>query len=240
MKPGSILALLPMLLFALAACGGDGDQDTPVAGSDAGARIATALAQRPTPSPTSALQRSPSPTSRGSSTFQMDLEGRPSIGPETAPVTIVEFADYQCPFCGRHSREVLPRVLSEYEGEIRYVVVNFPIPRIHPLAPRAAEAAECAHDQGRFWDYHDLLFENQEALELTDLKGYATQVGLDAEAFDACLEGGVHAQKVQQDLQDGFRNGIDSIPTFFINGRRLVGAQPFEGFKAMIDQALGR
>ena len=170
--------------------------------------------------------------------FQPELEGRPSLGPEDAPVTIVEFTDYECPFCGRHFRETMPQLLSEYEGRIKYVVLNFPISRIHPFSQRAGEAAECAHDQGRFWEYHDTVFQNQAALDVVSLKLYAEQVGLEAEVFSSCLESGDKTQLVLDDVQDGLSYGVSGTPTFFINGQMMVGAQPFSSFQTLIDDAL--
>ena len=172
------------------------------------------------------------------SNFELDLEGRPYRGPEDAQVTIVEFADYECPFCGSHFRETLPQLLGEYEGRIKYVVLNFPISRIHPFAQQAGEAAECAHDQGRFWEYHDMLFQNQEALDVESLKLYAAEVGLNTEAFNTCLDSGDKTQLVLDDIQDGLSYGVSGTPTFFINGQILVGAWPFDRFQTLIDAAL--
>ena len=189
---------------------------------------------RGTPSPQAANQS----TVQQARDFQPELDGRPSLGPEEAAVTIVEYTDYECPFCGRHFRETLPQLLGEYEGTIKYVVLNFPISDIHPFAQQAAEAAECAHDQGEFWAYHDLLFQNQAALDVESLKLYAEQVGLDADEFSACLESGAKADLVLADFEDGVSYGVSGTPAFFINGQILVGAHPFDRFQALIDNAL--
>ena len=170
--------------------------------------------------------------------FQLELERRPSLGPEDAPVTIVEFTDYECPFCGRHFRDTPPELLSEYEGGVQYVVVNFPISSIHPFARQAAEAAECAHDQGEFWAYHDLLFQNQAALDVGSLKTYAQRLGLEAELFNTCLDSGAKADLVLADVEDGVSYGVTGTPSFFINGQLLVGAYPFDQFQILIDDAL--
>lgn len=175
-----------------------------------------------------------------SSLIQVATEGRPYLGPEDAPVTIVEFTDYECPFCGRHFRETLPQLFTEYEGEIKYVVLNFPISAVHPFAEKAAEAAECAYDQGFFWEYHDLLFQNSQALGTDRLKGYAREIGMDSEAFDMCLDSGAKTERVLQDFRDGRSYSVTGTPTFFINGQALVGAQPFSSFQTVIDAALGR
>lgn len=169
---------------------------------------------------------------------RVNTTGRPFLGPEDAPVTIVEFTDYQCPFCGRHTRQTLPRLLDEYQGEIRYVIRNFPITSIHPEAAGAAVAAECAHEQGRFWEYHDLLFSNQADLERDSLKRYAVEAGLDPETFDPCLDSNATVDLVSLDFSEGRDYGVTGTPTFFINGQKLDGALPFASFKILIDAAL--
>lgn len=178
--------------------------------------------------------------SSGSSAGQTALapDDRPARGPSDAPVTIVEFTDYECPFCGRYYRQTYHQLLEEYEGEIHYVVRNYPLSN-HPNARKAAEAAECAHNQGRFWDYHDHLFEHADALEPSDLKSYARELELDGEQFDQCLESGAESETVEQDMATGRRLGIRGTPTFFVNGRPLVGAQPLSAFRSAIQRARG-
>ncbi len=168
----------------------------------------------------------------------VDTEGRPSRGPEDAPVTVVEFTDYECPFCARHFRETYRPLLSKYEGRLNYVTRNFPIPQLHPLAQKAAEAAECAHEQGRFWEYHDLLFERSPLLGPDSLRAYAGTTGLDTAEFEECLTSGRMAGIVAQDVQDGFAYGVTGTPTFFVNGKRLVGTFPLTDFSSHIDEAL--
>ncbi len=168
----------------------------------------------------------------------IDVAGRPFRGPPDAPVTFVEFVDYQCPFCGHHAREILPQVLSEYEGLLKYVTINFPISPLHPDAQKAAEATECARDQGKFWEYHKVLFENQEDLGLETLSEYAADLGLDTKVFTRCVESGDHTMTVFGDYQAGRDYGVRATPTFFINGRKLVGAVPFSVLQAVIDEAL--
>ncbi len=165
-------------------------------------------------------------------------EARPFRGPADAPVTVVEFTDYQCPFCTRHFQQTYPKLLQEYGDRIKYVVRNFPLIQIHGDAAKAAEAAECAFDQGRFWEYHDRLFENNAALDGKSLKRYAEDLGLNAPRFNQCLDSGKKSRIVALDLEDGRRYGIRGTPTFFINGRILVGAQPYEVFSYHIDTAL--
>ena len=172
--------------------------------------------------------------------FEVDTQGDPFLGPGDAPVTIVEFTDYQCPFCLRHNRQTLPQLLSNYGSNIKYVARNFPIASIHPDAVGAAVAAECAYEQGRFWEYHDLLFQNQDRLGAVGLKEHASLAGLDADEFGTCLESAAALERVARDFQDGQSYGVSGTPTFFINGRRLVGARPLSAFQAIIDEALAK
>jgi protein-disulfide isomerase len=164
--------------------------------------------------------------------------GRPSEGPAHAPVTIVEFADFQCPFCGAFARDTEHELLAAYRGKVRFVIRDFPISGLHPYAEKAAEAAECAYDQGKFWPYHDLLFAHQDALDDAHLKAYAKQVGADGRAFSRCLDSGRKAAVVAADEADGQRYGVSATPTFFINGQKLIGAKPLDGFKQIIDPML--
>ena len=161
-----------------------------------------------------------------------------TIGPENAPVTIVEFGDFQCPFCKRFHDQVLPALLKQYDGKIRFVYRSFPIRAIHAYAQSAAEAAQCAFDQQKFWEYHDLLFQDTQRLAKADLLAYADQVKLDTRVFRNCLESAKHAQDVEHDYQAGVRLGVTGTPTFFINGRVLTGAQPLAAFSAVIDAEL--
>lgn len=170
--------------------------------------------------------------------LDVDVTGRPARGPANAKVTIVEFTDYECPFCGRHFQQTYPQLLAAYGDRTRYVVRNLPISNIHPRAQKAAEAAECAFDQGKFWEYHDNLFRHQQALETAQLKQYAVDLGLNAASFDRCLDGGAKADVVRRDAEDAQRYGARGTPTFFINGRILVGAQPYETFSSAIEAAL--
>lgn len=174
------------------------------------------------------------------SAIQILIDGRPSLGPADAPVTIVEFTDYQCPYCALHFRENIPRLLDEYQDQVRYVVVNFPLTSIHPGADQAAQAAECAASQGKFWEYHDALFQNQGSQYNEGLKGMARQVGMDGDAFDSCLDSGAQSQRVLQDFQEGRNSGVRATPTFFINGRMVVGFLPFKDLKSIVDQAADR
>jgi protein-disulfide isomerase len=160
----------------------------------------------------------------------------PSKGDPRAPITIVEFSDYECQFCAQ-AEPTMKRVLEAYPGKVRLVLETYPL-SIHPNAPKASEAALCAGEQQRYWDMHDVLFANQNALKVDDLKGYARRLGLDAGRFDACLDSGRTAAAVEAGRKAGEKLGINSTPTFFVDGRPFVGARTFETFQEVIDYTL--
>jgi protein-disulfide isomerase len=160
----------------------------------------------------------------------------PSKGPDGAKVTIVEFSDFQCPFCGRAASTV-DQVMEQYAGKVRLVFRQFPLD-FHEKAPKAAEAALCANEQKKFWEFHDLLFKNQDKLGLEDLKAHATSLGLDVAKFNECLDSGKMKKTVDDDAAAGKKVGVTGTPAFFINGTMLSGAQPIEAFKEAIDAEL--
>jgi len=168
--------------------------------------------------------------------FEVEAIG-PSKGPESAKITIVEFSDFECPYCGRATAAV-DEVLKTYGDKVRLVFRHYPLD-FHKKAKKAAEASACAADQGKFWELHDRLFEYQTSLEVAQLKEHAAAIGLDAAKFDACLDGGAKAEIVERDLKAGRQLGVSGTPAFFINGVKLAGAQPFEAFKRVIDKELG-
>ncbi|MFH1972062.1 MAG: thioredoxin domain-containing protein [archaeon] len=157
-------------------------------------------------------------------------------GGKNADVVIVEFSDFQCPYCARGA-EVVAELLEEYGNDIKVVYRDFPL-SFHENAHIAAEAAECAAEQDKFWEFHDLLFANQGALDITSLKGYAAELGLDTESFNECLDSGEMSAEVDADLEDGIAAGVRGTPAFFVNGQLISGAQPIENFKAVIDPLL--
>jgi protein-disulfide isomerase len=163
----------------------------------------------------------------------------PSVGAASAPVTLIEFSDFQCPFCQRVA-PTLKQIQAKYGDKVRIVWKDFPLTQIHAQAFKASEAAHCAGDQKKYWQLHDVLFANQQALQLTDLKRYAADLGLDAAAFDACLDSSKYGERVRNGVAQGSQLGINSTPTVFVNGRRLSGAQPYETFVAVIDEELSR
>jgi protein-disulfide isomerase len=168
---------------------------------------------------------------------KVDVRGRPAKGPADAKVTMVEFVDFECPFCGRYARDTYPRLEREYGDRIRYVSRHFPL-QIHPHARDAAEAAECAHRQSRYWEYHRVLFADQKSLDTKGLLRHAEHAGLDRERLEACLKSGDVRPQVQKDVDDGRRYGVTGTPAFFVNGRIVKGAVPYETLKAELDQAL--
>jgi protein-disulfide isomerase len=166
---------------------------------------------------------------------QVEAKG-PTRGPQNAKVTVVEFSDFQCPFCGR-AHDTVEQVMQSYAGKLRLVFRQFPLD-FHQNAAKAAEAALCANEQGKFWEYHDVLFKNQDKLEVPKLKEHATAMGLDGAKFADCLDSGKQAAAVKSDMEAGQQVGVTGTPAFFINGVMLSGAQPLDEFKKVIDKEL--
>ncbi len=168
---------------------------------------------------------------------RVEVEAKgPVRGPETAKVTIVEFSDFQCPFCGREA-PVVEKLMKEYDGKVKLVFRQFPLD-FHPFAQKAAEAGMCAADQGKFWGLHDKMFGNQEKLAVEDLKAYAKELGLDQAKFDKCLDSGEKKPAVEADQKAGNEAGVNGTPAFFINGIFINGAQPYEQLKDTVDREL--
>ena len=163
----------------------------------------------------------------------------PSEGPASAPITLVEFSDFQCPFCQR-VMPTMKEIRQKYGDKVRVVWKDFPLTQIHPQAFEAAVAGNCAREQGKFWELHDRLFPNQQALQPEFLKRYAVDAGVDAEKFNACLDSSKYQQRVQDAIEAGTKLGVSSTPTVFINGRVVSGAQPYNVFAAIIDEELAR
>ncbi len=179
----------------------------------------------------------------------VSIDDDPLKGKADAPVTIIEFSDYQCPFCGRFVKNTFPDIAKKYidAGKVKYVFRDFPL-EFHKQAPKASEAANCAADKGKYWEMHDKLFDNQSALTVDKLKQYAADIGLDTESFNACIDSGKHADEINKDLEDGKKATVSGTPTFFIGktqsgkkeitGKRMVGARPFSSFEQVIEQLL--
>jgi protein-disulfide isomerase len=176
---------------------------------------------------------------------KIDLKGRPARGPADAKVTIVEYSDFQCPFCSRGYQIVEEQVMPEYEGKVRLYFKHLPLKSIHPWAEGAAIATECAGQQNAdgFWKMYHAVFKGQREINQDNLKekvtAFAKDAGLDTEKFTTCLDSKEAKEQVEKDLTEAAAVGANSTPTFFINGRRLEGAQPLENFKSIIDAELG-
>ena len=170
--------------------------------------------------------------------FDVEATG-PRKGGEKAPVTIVEFSDFQCPYCQRVNPSI-DQVVSTYGDQVQVVFRQYPLDNIHPEARKAAEASLCAEDQGRFWDYHDLLFAEQQAMSISDLKEKAARIELDASEFETCLDSGKYADQVEEDLRAGVIAGVTGTPAFFFNGRPASGALAFPDMAKIIDDELER
>lgn len=159
------------------------------------------------------------------------------LGSAGAPVTIVEFSDFQCPY-SRKATDTLRELMSKYKDQVRLAFRDFPLQQIHPRAQRAAEAGRCATEQGKFWAYHDLLFASPEKLSDEDLSQHARTLGLDVTRFDTCLRDGKFRAQVEEDLRAGTQAGVSGTPGFFINGAYLNGSQPLSAFESIIDAEL--
>lgn len=181
----------------------------------------------------------------------MNVADDPYKGSESAPLTLVEYTDYQCPFCARHAKVVLPEILKNYvdTGKVRYVLRDFPLP-FHKQAGKASEAALCAGDQGKYWQMHDELFRNQGALDADKLPGYAKAVGINVDTFNACLASGKYTGRVAKNAADGGKAGVRGTPSFVlgytqpggeVKGEKMVrGAVPYAAFQSVIDELLAR
>jgi protein-disulfide isomerase len=201
---------------------------------------AQASASNPAAGPASTGQgESSAPTAIPQVTrYDVPVDDDPALGPADAPITLIEFSDFECPYCQRWNAEVFGRLKEEYGDQVRFIYRDFPLESIHANAFPAAEAANCANEQGQFWPYHDKLFGMQQGLSTQAYTRYASDLGLDLDMFNDCLESGKYKAEVQADFDFAANLGVRSTPTFFINGIALVGAQPFEVFKDLIDKEL--
>jgi len=154
-------------------------------------------------------------------------------GPADAPVTVIEYGDYECPFCRGAARDV-QRMLDLYPDSIRFVFRNFPIPQLHPHAEQAAEAAEAAAAQGKFWGMYERLLRPSSLLDLDSLLGYAREVGLDIDRFAKEVTSNAYAAKIEHDVREGFQNGVNATPKFYVDGQRIDGKFPLEGLEDTI------
>ena len=180
----------------------------------------------------------------------LNIDKAPFKGDKNAKLTLIEFSDYQCPFCGRHVTQTLPQLDTDYikTGKVKYVFFDFPLD-FHKNAFKAAEAADCAGEQGKFWQMHDKLFENQKALEVSDLTSYAKTIGLNMSKFQKCLDSGKYANQIKKEIELGQKSGVTGTPSFFLgvtnpkdpnvkSVKVIKGAQPYNNFKEAIDTTL--
>ncbi len=159
------------------------------------------------------------------------------LGPADAPVTVLEYGDYECPYCRGAARDV-HRLLDQYPGRVRFVFRNFPIPQLHPHAEQAAEAAEAAAAQGKFWAMYDLLLRTSSRLDLDSLLRYADQIGLDTGRFENEVRGNVYAARIEGDVSEGVRNGVNATPKFYVDGVRIDGKLPMDGLVEAVHAAV--
>jgi len=220
---------------------------TPLAIVLAGAIIAAAMFFRTDRGVPTAQQPGPSrsPQVAGDQAIFADVKieaNDPVLGDPKAPVTMVEFSDFQCPYCKQYHDTTFSRLKQTYidTGKVKYVYKDFPLSQLHPRAQASAEAAQCAHEQGKFWEYGDILFKNQQALADENLKQYAVDLKLDTKAFDACYSSGKYRADIAGDQQAGIAAQVTGTPGFAINGQRLDGALPYEKFQQVIDEALAK
>lgn len=178
------------------------------------------------------------PTAAPTRIDNVKTDDDPQLGPDSAKVTIVEFSDFQCPYCKRFRDTTFDALVEKYGDDIRIVYRDFPL-SFHPQAQIAAEAAECANEQEKFWEMHDVIYANQEILSDDAYSGFASQLDLDTGKFDECLSSNKYAEEILADQKDGEAYGVTGTPTFFINGWILIGAQPLSEFEKLIDQELG-
>jgi protein-disulfide isomerase len=172
--------------------------------------------------------------------LSLDNTGAPALGPENAPITLVEFSDFQCPYCARFA-PTLHQLKASHGDKVRIVYRQYPLTSIHPEAVKAAEASLCAHEQGKFWEMHDVLFEAPDQLQVAQLKQKAGRLGLDQRRFDTCLDSGQYGPVVEKDLKEGQRAGVNGTPALFVNGVPIPGgAVPYETVVQAIEKELGR
>ena len=187
--------------------------------------------EQPVPTPTGPQPSGP---------IEISADDDPVLGDVNTPITIIEFSDFQCPFCGRFFAETLPLIKQNYvdTGKAKFVYRDFPLSSIHPEATPAAEAAECADEQGKFWEFHNGLFENQASLSTALYQNLAEKYGLDIGQFEQCIGTRKYQSEVQADFSYGSGLGITGTPTVFINGKMIVGAQPYQAFQQAIETEL--
>lgn len=198
-------------------------------GQENGQQVADAIDAQATTEPTQEEQQV--------TRYDVSVDDDPSIGPDDAAVTIIEFSDYECPYCKRWYDETFDQLMEEYSGQIRFVYRDFPL-SFHANSASAAAAADCAGAQDAYWEYNEALFSYEYSLNTETYLAYAEELGLDMQAFSECVENETFADEVSSDFSYASSLGVTGTPTFFINGIPIVGAQPYEVFKQLIDDEL--
>lgn len=178
------------------------------------------------------------PPKPGSEVVEVSLDDDPTYGPEDAKVKIVEFSDFECPYCVRNVA-TMNKIKEEYKDQISTTFRDFPLD-FHKDAKNAAMASQCAFEQNKFWEYYDIVYRNQDTIDKESLKKYAKELKLDTKKFNQCLDDEKYNEEVEKDIKDGVEAGVTGTPATFINGRKVVGAQPFEVFQEIIDEELAK
>ncbi|MEK7503086.1 MAG: DsbA family protein [Patescibacteria group bacterium] len=162
------------------------------------------------------------------------------LGNPKAKVAVIEYSDFECPFCGRMFSETLPQIKENFikTGDVKFIYRHFPLKSIHQYAQKAAEASECAGEQGKFWEYHDLVFNRQNSIGADNFKAWAKELGFDSAQFDSCLDSGKYSLRVETDLNEGLALGVNGTPATFVNGKLISGAQPYAEFERVIQEEL--
>ena len=212
-------------------------------GQDSGSSTVNAVQPQPDDAQPAAQAADPAETGapevpREITRYDVSIDDDPILGPEDASITIIEFSDFECPYCRRWHQEVLPQLIEDYPDQVRLVYRDFPLTSIHANAVPAAVAANCAAEQDGYWEFNELLFNSEQGLSSDAYQQYAEEIGLDMESFTECFDSNRYEDEVMADFEFASQLGIRSTPTFFINGIALVGAQPYEVFKQVIDQEL--
>ncbi|MBC8505154.1 MAG: DsbA family protein [Anaerolineales bacterium] len=185
-----------------------------------------------------AAQVQAEPQAQAVQRYDIPEDGDPALGSDEAPITIIEFSDFECPYCRRWHLEVWPQIQATYPDQVRLVYRDFPLSTIHPNATPAAAAANCAGEQDSYWEFNERLFSMELGLDKSAYEQYANQLGLDMDAFNECLDSGRQNDEINGDYEYAANLGVRSTPTFFVNGIPLVGAQPFDVFQNVIEQEL--
>lgn len=193
---------------------------------------------QPASTTTTAATNSLTTTSSIAQTLAQDVDDDPSLGPEIATVVIIAFEDFQCPFC-QAGEPIIMEVLQQYPDDVRFVYRDFPLYTIHKQATAAAQAAECADEQGKFWEWHDLAFANQVQLPVSGIfSQWAEQAGLDVAEFDICVAEDRYQSEVQQDIDEGVLIGVEATPTYFVNGQKVTGVLSRQAWIEVIETLL--